>query len=556
MNKQEFEAVEKAISLAISHIIKKGCDDVFRPPTFTFSLEQKILEADAEEFRKKARSETLKFLQSANLEHQRIGPIFSSLVAKDEKSFRQVSWIDPYDAVKYLSLALLLFPQIEKARIPKSELVVHSHRRSDNEDEIFDSDFGYNSFRSMSGTLSDQYQGKWKVVTDISNFFDRIGNHSLENHLLDIGCEKKLVHLLREILFFWARDRRSYGVPVGSDASRIVSEVVLIDIDRKLRDSGIVFLRYVDDFRIFAETRADAYRSIQLLTSLLADEGLALNSKKTEVLEILGPEDPRLDPNRFAGAEHEVIDEAERVEVKVPVRISGRTQISRYYKEPGKDALKKIQKLDKADLVSQFENSADYEIEDQLKLLIKFFIYADQDVSLIQLAISRRITSIFYIGDALVKEGERLSEEKRKETLQAVLDAFDWDKAPYPYQVPVLRLLASEHFRHKELSRTLLDDHKMFDNPLFYRELILLSFSNLDRARMRNLALDAYPLLPMFVKRSILHAVCNHPTLSYDEKRPLLKNMRQHADDWFIGRIKAPEDADSPDAGGQAATAK
>lgn len=538
MDRQEHEAKIKAINLAIDHILEKGCDDIFRPPTFSVSLEHQIIGNDVVGFRKRATSDTLKFLNNANLEHSRIGPIGNTLVVKDDRAFRSVSWIDPFDSVKYLSLCLLLFPKIEAARIPENQNIIHSHRISKLENEIFDRSYGYNSFRAQSGVISREQVGRWKVITDISNFFDRIGNHSLENHLLDVGCDKKLVTLLREVLLFWAGDRRSFGVPVGSDASRIISEAVLIDVDRKLHQLGVNFLRYVDDFRIFTSTRAEAYSAIQLLTSLLADEGLSLNAKKTEVLAILDEEDPALDMNRFVATEHETIDLEHRVEIKRTVRISGRTQISKYYQEPGKEALRKIRQLKKEDLISAFEAAAERDIEDGIKLIMKFFVHAEQDTSLIELMLRRRVTSIFYISDALIKEKDKLSSEKREEALISIVLAFDWDKAPYPYQVPVLRLMADQEYKNDELARLLIDGQKLSGNALFYRELILLCFRNLDRPRIRELALVTYPQVQDFVKRAIFRAVADHPNLSEEEKRPLLKNMRQHSDDWFIDRIK------------------
>lgn len=111
------------------------------------------------------------------------------------------------------------------------------------------------------------------------------------------------------MLYFWSGDRRSYGVPVGSDASRIISEAVLVDIDRKLKESNIVFVRYVDDYRLFAKTRADAYKALQILTTLLADEGLTINGKKTFIYEILDSEETIENEEKTKYAEHEPIDE-------------------------------------------------------------------------------------------------------------------------------------------------------------------------------------------------------------------------------------------------------
>ena len=105
--------------------------------------------------------------------------------------------------MKFLALAILLFDTIETKRIPKAENILHSHRRSEEKDKLFDDEYGYDSFRKASALKSKQGLGQWKVITDISNFFDRIGNHSLENHLIEIECERKYVELMRDVLLFF-----------------------------------------------------------------------------------------------------------------------------------------------------------------------------------------------------------------------------------------------------------------------------------------------------------------------------------------------------------------
>lgn len=537
MSAEDFKATEAAVNLSIDHIISKGCDDIFKPPVFLDSLEHKIIMSNEEAFRKKAYSDTIKFIKTANLEHERIGTIRNTLIVKDNNSFRQVAWMDPFDAVKYLAVCILLFEKIEQSRIPKELGFVHSHRTSDKAGELFDQEYGYDSFRKKSGELSRKRKGEWKVVTDIANFFDRIGNHSLENHLLDIGCDKKHVTLLREMLYFWSGDRRSYGVPVGSDASRIISEAVLVDIDRKLKESNIVFVRYVDDYRLFAKTRADAYKALQILTTLLADEGLTINGKKTFIYEILDSEETIENEEKTKYAEHEPIDENKKIESIVKRVASGRSSYSKYYKEPGKEALTKIKLLDKKTLFDNLQSSHSSQKEDQIKLIVKYFIYANQDPDILEKLIYERATTIFYIVDALIKESEKFTPEKRKEITKMILGAMNWKDCAYPYQIPVLKLLSTEAYRDASLARHIVDHHKYSDSNIFFREVISLSFPTLDRARMRELSLTIYPTMPPFVQRSIYNATKSHPSLSRDEKRPLLKNMKQGSDDWFINAL-------------------
>ncbi len=537
MNQAEFARIERAAKLAIERILEKGSDDVFKPPIFSQSIESVILSTSPDKFRQEALSRTISFLKAGDLKRERIGVTRRGLVLKDQNSFRQVAWLDPFDAVKYLAVAVLLFEQIELSRISKSDDIVHSHRKSDNASEIFDPRYGYDSFRAASSKLSRTRIGKWKVVTDISNFFDRIGIHPLENHLLTIGCEEKYVTLAREMLLFWAGDRRSYGVPVGSDASRILSEAILLGVDRKLKADGIVFVRYVDDFRIFAESRAEALKAIEVLTNLLADEGLSLNSRKTEVYKIVDPEEITQFANRFAGGEHEKIDLSEKIEVKRAIRVSGRSTISRFYREPGKEARRKLTLIPKVDVISAFENASEADVEQQIKLVVKYFVYADQDVTLLSLLLERKITSIFYIADALVKEADHFSDNKRAEIRSLVFSAIDWLKCAYPLQVPILRIAAHKAYLNSDFVHSIIDGHRHNDSMLFYREAITLGSPCLDRSHLRMLAKDVFENVPDFVRRAIYHAVKSHDGMPKDEKRPLLKNMEQHDSDWFIGLI-------------------
>jgi len=77
----------------------------------------------------------------------------------------------------------------------------------------------------------------------------------------------------------------SYGIPVGGPASRILSELVLNQIDRLLRAEGIQFCRFADDFHLFCNTREEAYRSLLFLSDkLLQNQGLQLQKSKTRLM--------------------------------------------------------------------------------------------------------------------------------------------------------------------------------------------------------------------------------------------------------------------------------
>jgi phospholipid transport system substrate-binding protein len=77
------------------------------------------------------------------------------------------------------------------------------------------------------------------------------------------------------------------GIPVGPAASRLIAEITISDVDQILLSEGIEFVRYSDDFRLFASTEADAYRKLTIIArALIENHGLTLQQHKTKILPI------------------------------------------------------------------------------------------------------------------------------------------------------------------------------------------------------------------------------------------------------------------------------
>ena len=83
------------------------------------------------------------------------------------------------------------------------------------------------------------------------------------------------------------RARQSYGLPVGSTASRLLAECVLNDTDMLLKNMGVQFTRYVDDFRIAVPAGTEAHSILcRLAEHLMVTEGLSLNVTKTKMTSV------------------------------------------------------------------------------------------------------------------------------------------------------------------------------------------------------------------------------------------------------------------------------
>jgi hypothetical protein len=75
-----------------------------------------------------------------------------------------------------------------------------------------------------------------------------------------------------------------YGLPIGGPASRLLAELALAQFDERIHEAGISFVRFVDDFRVFADDEVNAYKHLMTVANLAWDEGLSIQKGKTRVL--------------------------------------------------------------------------------------------------------------------------------------------------------------------------------------------------------------------------------------------------------------------------------
>ncbi|MBS1770565.1 MAG: hypothetical protein JSS77_12945 [Acidobacteria bacterium] len=127
-----------------------------------------------------------------------------------------------------------------------------------------------------------------KVYTasfDLTAFYDSIDYRVLRHFLEDFGVDRQLVGELSEWLSAWtgtdAQILQGHGIPQGPLSSGLVAETVLSHLDNHAwAKAGVVYLRYVDDIRLFAKTEFLLRRALIQLDRLSKDIGLFPQSAK------------------------------------------------------------------------------------------------------------------------------------------------------------------------------------------------------------------------------------------------------------------------------------
>ncbi|MGN7771557.1 RNA-directed DNA polymerase [Phyllobacterium sp. 22552] len=265
----------EAILWSLEHITRHGDTDIF-----PYSLEAEFLQDCKEQV-----ADALAAVNTATFK-----PLSSldSLVPKSRHGFRVAHQLYLSDAVMLLAATSSIGNQIEAARGPSDERPGFSYRFHPGEDFVMFADgcrYGQWLMQQFSKVrFCDDDQYTHVVEADISDFYQRIYHHRLENCLQDAAGQvtetRMIMSFMRDI-----RARQSFGIPVGGNATRLLAELALLDIDRALSAEGYEFTRYVDDFRIFIRAGQDPYNALAFLAdNLWAGEGLSLASSKTRVI--------------------------------------------------------------------------------------------------------------------------------------------------------------------------------------------------------------------------------------------------------------------------------
>ncbi|TNE53864.1 MAG: RNA-directed DNA polymerase [Bacteroidetes bacterium] len=197
--------------------------------------------------------------------------------------FRWASIIDPIWNAYLLSQVIKISDDLEKSRIDVAKDCIFSYRIQLDEEsgKLFNSDVSWRLFYSTAQEIADSH--KYVVRFDISDFYNRVYHHRLENALHRTNADRPTVNKIMKILQDLSNNV-SYGLPIGGNASRILAEILLNSMDQMMSSKKIKFCRFVDDYIVFADSKEDAFRKLNWCAEfLLRNEGLALQKNKTQV---------------------------------------------------------------------------------------------------------------------------------------------------------------------------------------------------------------------------------------------------------------------------------
>mgnify|MGYP001193053101 CR=1 FL=1 len=124
---------------------------------------------------------------------------------------------------------------------------------------------------------------------DIKGFFDNIPHKKLIKVLNKYVSDRTVLGLIEQWLKAGYMEEgkhihSDYGTPQGGVISPLLANVYLNELDWEWDLHGIRFVRYADDFLLFAKSKEDVEKAAALTKEKLAELGLEISKEKTKVV--------------------------------------------------------------------------------------------------------------------------------------------------------------------------------------------------------------------------------------------------------------------------------
>ncbi len=526
--------IQDAINLAIDNIKKEGTTDV---EIFLRPFELDMIKGKVED---EVRQKVKESFKQNNIKSLKVSPISHVLVPKKELfDFRKCAHIQPLDEIKYLGLVLQLADKVEKARVNKSKKRIFSYRFSPQKGYLFDPRYNFTSFREFISKQSKKNNVNVVVSCDISNFYDRLNLHRLECILASIdGSDKKVVQQINELLLFWS-NRDSYGLPVGSNASRILAEASLIEVDNYLLSQKVDFCRFVDDYRIFAKDAATAHHWLSLLVNRLNMEGLFINTSKTEIKDVsgYGAEEEGDLPHEVIPDEVPILDEAIlNSKFNVPKIIRGYSGLipTKFRKLTEGEALK-LREINAAELLQDIQTSVVIEPRKFVQLIKCGVAQSSHQVLIESVKLLNKFPQFIpYTLDAISKREDIFSDEQRNDISQELNQWLNTSKAPEFILVYIVRFFGAGLFKNKGFLFEYFRKLRRNEGSYIGRAVLEQLEGLVSRGEVLEIR-DYYARADMWEKRQIAKMVDLH--ITEGEKRPFFKNILSLEEDVFLNNI-------------------
>lgn len=199
---------------------------------------------------------------------------------------------DFYDRFVYQAICTFLVPFFDSQL--SHRVLSHRYAGANTKRYLFQNRIeNWRTFEGVTKTFV--REKKCLLVTDLANYFENIQVPeiiaALDRKLASVtgnASQKRQIRsaitTLEKCLLNWSFSG-NFGLPQNRDASTFLANLVVTEIDEKMVKLGYDYYRYVDDIRVICSDTSEAKKALMDLIGCLREQGLNINSAKTEILE-------------------------------------------------------------------------------------------------------------------------------------------------------------------------------------------------------------------------------------------------------------------------------
>lgn len=261
---------EESIRWAINHIFKESDNDLFPRP-----LELSII--------KEMEDMVVEKCKAVEIGNYKWNAARRFLIPKDNLSFRNATQLDIIDSIMFSAIIFEFGQSIEDRRINKAENIVFSYRFLPLPDgTLYGNKKAWENFWEACKIEAEDFTHI--VMCDISDFYNQIYLHTIENQLAECHLPNQIIKSVKELIISITQ-RVSKGIPIGPHSSHLLAEMSLIPFDDNLLLRNIVFKRYVDDIVLFCGSEKEARMQLNNVAYILdTEQRLILQKQKTKII--------------------------------------------------------------------------------------------------------------------------------------------------------------------------------------------------------------------------------------------------------------------------------
>ncbi len=258
---------EDSIKWAIKHLTEYGDTDLFPSP-----VEFDIISQEKDYVFNK--------LKEIDISSYNFNSSRRFVIPKDELSYRIATQLNPIDSILFSAILHEHGQLIESKRASTDQ--VFSYRFSPEEDgQLYDSDSSWDKYWQKCEEKLRIY--KYVAYVDISDFYNQIYHHTIENQLIEVGLPNQAIKFIINLLTSLTQ-KNSRGIPIGPHIAHLLAELSLMPIDESLHIKGFDYCRYVDDFAIFTNSYEEARMAFYHMAEILdKQQRLVIQKQKAKI---------------------------------------------------------------------------------------------------------------------------------------------------------------------------------------------------------------------------------------------------------------------------------